>query len=63
MWDEAHFTCAFCGEINYIELDPSAGFVQDFIEDCQVCCQANQVHIVIDPRTLEAEAQAEMEEE
>ena len=60
MWDEAIFPCAFCGRINHISVDPSAGFEQDYIEDCQFCCQPIQIHISIDPDTLEAEVGAEM---
>ncbi len=31
--------CAYCGEPNEIALDPGSGAVQEYIEDCQVCCQ------------------------
>jgi len=60
MWDEATYLCAFCGRRNYIEVDPSAGFDQDYVEECQTCCQVNQIHISIDPNSLEAEVLAEM---
>ena len=60
MWDEARFLCAFCGRTNYIEVDPSAGYEQDYIEECQSCCLPNQIHISIDPETLEAAVTAEM---
>jgi hypothetical protein len=63
MWDDAEFLCAFCGNTNYIRVDPSAGFEQSFIEDCQTCCQPNRVYVTIDPDTLTSEVWAEMEEE
>ena len=34
--------CPFCGESIEIVLDLSAGG-QDYIEDCQVCCQPIQI--------------------
>ncbi len=63
MWDEATFICAFCGARNYIEVDPSAGFEQDYVEECQTCCQPNVLHVCFDTNTLEAAVQAEMESE
>jgi len=63
MWDEAEFICAFCGEKNYLQIDPTAAFEQEFEEDCQVCCQPNVVHVVFDPQNLRSEVWAEMEAE
>jgi transposase-like protein len=31
--------CPYCGEINEIALDPGSGSVQEYVEDCQVCCR------------------------
>lgn len=63
MWDETQYMCSICGSWNYIRVDPSAGFEQEFIEECQTCCQSNRVHITIDPDSLEVSVRAEMEEE
>ena len=30
--------CPYCGEGNEITLDPGSGNVQEYVEDCQVCC-------------------------
>ena len=38
MQEEAEITCPFCGEPLTILLDLSIPR-QDYIEDCQVCCQ------------------------
>ncbi|MEL6199608.1 MAG: CPXCG motif-containing cysteine-rich protein [Pseudomonadota bacterium] len=38
--------CPFCGEPNEIVLDLSAGG-QDYIEDCQVCCQPIQIRFEV----------------
>jgi hypothetical protein len=35
----AEVRCPYCGEINEIGLDPGSGSVQEFVEDCQVCCR------------------------
>ena len=41
----AHVTCPYCGESVEIALDPGSGAVQDYVEDCEVCCQPWQVHV------------------
>ena len=42
---EAGFQCAGCGEWNQATVDSSAGSKQNYIEDCQVCCKANVLHL------------------
>ncbi len=37
--------CPFCGEPNEIGLDPGSGATQDYVEDCQVCCQPWRVTV------------------
>lgn len=37
----ASCACAWCGETTVVEVDPSAGPVQRYVEDCQVCCRPN----------------------
>ena len=32
-------SCPYCGEDNAILVDESAGESQEYVEDCQVCCQ------------------------
>ncbi|MGI8497439.1 MAG: CPXCG motif-containing cysteine-rich protein [Gemmatimonadaceae bacterium] len=36
---EATVHCPYCGEENVIGLDPGGGSSQEYVEDCQVCCQ------------------------
>jgi hypothetical protein len=31
--------CPYCGEENEVSLDPGSGAAQEYVEDCQVCCQ------------------------
>ena len=46
--DSATFRCAFCGELNEIDVDLSAGFKQSYVEDCQVCCRPNVLSVRFD---------------
>jgi len=41
----AAIACPYCGAPNEIALDPSGGRRQDYVEDCQVCCQPWNVHV------------------
>jgi hypothetical protein len=36
---EGIVVCPYCGEVNEVALDPGSGERQDYVEDCQVCCQ------------------------
>ncbi|HWZ57379.1 MAG TPA: CPXCG motif-containing cysteine-rich protein [Gemmatimonadaceae bacterium] len=45
MTDEATVLCPYCGEPNEIGLDPTGGRVQQYVEDCQVCCQPWRVEV------------------
>ena len=38
-------SCPYCGEGNIIVVDESAGESQQYVEDCQVCCQPWQVRV------------------
>ena len=31
--------CPYCGEINEVGLDPGSGSLQEYVEDCQICCR------------------------
>lgn len=42
---ETTFICAFCGEENDLFIDLSAGVIQRYVEDCQVCCRPNLLTI------------------
>jgi hypothetical protein len=41
--DASVVQCPYCGEPNEIALDPGSGQDQEYVEDCQVCCQPWQV--------------------
>ena len=44
MEEEKRFKCPYCHERISMLLDCSEDGAQDYIEDCEVCCQPIQVH-------------------
>lgn len=48
---ERRIRCPFCDAAQTILLEPSAGD-QDYIEDCQVCCQPMQIRVSADDGVL-----------
>jgi Cysteine-rich CPXCG len=42
---EAEVACPYCGEIVVLGLDPGGGAVQEYVEDCQVCCRPCRVRV------------------
>src|SRR3989449_3263538 len=40
--------CPYCGEPNEIGIDAGGGSVQDYVEDCQVCCRPWRVTVNYD---------------
>jgi hypothetical protein len=48
MKDEASYICDWCGEEIVIPIDLSAGGIQDYVEDCPVCCRPNVIHVQFD---------------
>lgn len=45
---EATVHCPYCGEAVEIALDPGGGSHQDYVEDCEVCCQPWRVTVRYD---------------
>ena len=37
--------CPYCGESSDVALDPGGGNVQEYVEDCPVCCQPWRVTV------------------
>ena len=44
--ESAKLSCPYCGESINITVDTSAGS-QEYIEDCQVCCQPIEMRVEI----------------
>jgi hypothetical protein len=57
----AGFQCAGCGEWNETSVDSSAGMRQQYVEDCQVCCKPNILHVSWDISAGEYTISAELE--
>ncbi|MEP1214546.1 MAG: CPXCG motif-containing cysteine-rich protein [Marinobacter sp.] len=45
--DSVLIQCPYCWETLDISVDPSVAD-QEYVEDCQVCCQPIVVHVVVD---------------
>lgn len=57
----AGFQCAGCGEWIETVVDESAGSKQQYVEDCQVCCQPNVLTVLWDMSAQEFTIMAELE--
>lgn len=42
---DAVITCPYCGESIEIALDAGSGSRQEYVEDCEVCCQPWRVTV------------------
>ena len=47
--DEAAYVCDACGEEIVIPVDLAAGAVQEYVEDCPVCCRPNVIAVALRP--------------
>ena len=52
------YTCSYCLTPNDVSVDPFGGVVQDYVEDCTVCCRPNHLVIVVDPGRRSASIEA-----
>jgi len=41
----ADVVCPYCGEAVTISVDPGGGSAQEYVEDCEVCCNPWQVTV------------------
>ena len=46
--DAATVYCPYCGEGVEVSVDPAGGGVQEYVEDCSVCCQPWSVRVDVD---------------
>lgn len=47
---EAGVICPHCGGAVSITLDPAGGRVQEYVEDCEVCCKPWKVQLSYDAK-------------
>lgn len=45
---EAMVMCPYCWASVEITLDPGSGNAQEYVEDCEICCQPWQLHVQYD---------------
>lgn len=45
---DATVSCPYCGEATVISLDHGSGAVQEYVEDCEVCCRPWRVLVRYD---------------
>lgn len=45
---DAIYTCQWCGRDVAISVDPAGGRMQEWIEDCEMCCRPNILNITIE---------------
>lgn len=60
MLEETSYTCPSCGETIVVPVDTSAGGVQEYVEDCPVCCRPAVLRLAIGEDgdvTIDAEAE------
>ena len=43
--NSATVACPYCGEVVTISVDPGGGSSQEYVEDCEVCCNPWQVSV------------------
>ncbi len=46
--DVAAVSCPYCGEGSKLFVDPGGGALQEYVEDCEVCCQPWLVRVRFD---------------
>ena len=45
--EAVYVSCPYCGEGVDLAVDPAGGGVQEYVEDCQVCCQPWSVRVSV----------------
>ncbi len=58
---EAEYMCQWCGRNVSISIDPAGGRTQELIEDCEMCCRPNILHVTVelDDRGVSIDSQRE----
>jgi len=46
--EHARVSCPYCGESMEVPVDQGGGDVQEYVEDCQVCCRPWAVRVTVD---------------
>ena len=46
--DSARVSCPYCGESSEMLVDLAGGAVQEYVQDCEVCCRPWLVRVQVD---------------
>ena len=46
--DTVSVSCPYCGEASELPVDLAGGTAQEYVEDCEVCCQPWLVRVQLD---------------
>ena len=46
--DSAAVSCPYCGESSEVLVDLAGGAVQEYVQDCEVCCRPWLVRVRVD---------------
>ena len=46
--DSARVSCPYCGESSEVLVDLAGGAVQEYVQDCEVCCRPWLVRVRVD---------------
>ena len=52
---EHTIACPYCGEPLSIDVDPSGGRRQIYVEDCAVCCRPMEIRAAVDDDEIDVE--------
>jgi hypothetical protein len=52
---EHTIACPYCGEPLSIDVDPSGGRRQVYVEDCAVCCRPMEIRAAVDDDEIDVE--------
>ena len=55
------YRCTYCGQLNEVFVDLTAGTNQVFVEDCFVCCRPNVLKVKVDAESDSVTIEAEFE--
>lgn len=61
--DTAWISCPYCGEPSELLVDLAGGIIQQYVQDCDICCQPWLVNIHLDAEGFPSLSVATLDEE
>ena len=50
--DSASLSCPYCGEASEVQIDLAGGAMQEYVQDCEVCCHPWLMRVKLDGEGL-----------